>query len=302
MLSQKISLVHIHSPGVAVEARIAAWLAGIPVIMTVHLPPYIYFNHSTTAQKLKLWLYSISDCILNSLITQKIIYVSSHAYVNATLRYSWLKKKSVFIPNGILLPKPLTTAECIREKLEVPMKRVVLCFVGRLEPQKGLGILMNALKMLPLTRRNLWELWIIGEGSVRQTIEELCVVFDLQDNIRFCGYQANIDSYLMEANIFVLPSRYEAMSIALMEAMANGLPCVVTDTGENSQLIAHGIDGFVTPVGDAHSLSHFLLLLIDNPLLCRTMGRFAREKAGTFSENSMVEALSNIYLVCSKRI
>jgi len=291
----QLSLLHIHSPGVAIEGRIAAYLSGIPAIMTMHLQPADYFSKSTLKQKTKLMVYSFWDCVLNYLITEKIIYVSDRAYARSmTWKYS-PKKRSVVIPNGVELPLGAIAKRNIRNLLGTPQERIVLCFVGRLEPQKGLDILINALRLIPQPVLDTLELWVVGTGSVKHNIELLSQSLKLQNHVRFLGYQENTKIYLAESDIFMLPSNYEALSISLLDAMAHGLPCIVTDTGENSRLITHGVDGFVVPIGNARALSSLLAVLATDSAMRERMGRSARAKADKFPESEMVSKIKSIY-------
>ena len=86
-----------------------------------------------------------------------------------------------------------------------------------------------------------------------------------------------------QAHIFVLPSQSEGMSIALLEAMASGLPVIVTDTGGTDELVTEGVNGMVVPWADRAALTKALLVLIDDAKLRHRMGTSSREKSAQFS-------------------
>lgn len=292
---QKISLVHIHSPGISIEGRLAAWLTRLPALVTIHLQPSDYFSNVTAKQKAKFLLYSLFDCLLNYTLTEETIYVSSCVYTKSLAWKYVPRKRAVLIPNGVDLSLAQSHKKNIQNRLEITKERIIACFVGRLEPQKGLQTLFQAIRMIPETVLAELELWIIGTGSLSRELETLAKSIGLQKHIRFLGYQENPGNYLQEADIFVLPSHYEAMSISLLEAMAYGLPCIVTKTGENSRLIKHGVDGLVFPAGDAQLLSTFLETLVTDSALRQQMGCSVRAKSAVFSNVDMIRQLTNIY-------
>lgn len=136
------------------------------------------------------------------------------------------------IPNGIEL-RPV-------QRLNSRVRYCQLIFVGRLAPQKGLDALLAACAQLA-SRGRQFELMIIGSGSEKQSLKALCSQFDLEDQVRFVGrLSANaVREQLLQADVFVLPSRFEGLSNAALEAMEAALPVVLTRCG--------GIDSYVGP-------------------------------------------------------
>jgi glycosyltransferase involved in cell wall biosynthesis len=235
-------------------------------------------------------------------MTEKIIYVSDLAYTKSMKWKYSPNKQSVVIPNGTESSPRNTSERTIRNILGISQERVVLCFVGRLEPQKGVDILIKALRFIPKAILDTLEVWIVGTGSAKQELEWLSQSFKLQKYIRFLGYQENTGRYLRESDIFALPSYYEAMSIALLEAMAYALPCIVTNTGENPRLITHGVDGFVIPIGDAKMLASFLVVLVNDSEIRKDMGLSAQKKGRVFSESEMVNKIKDIYQIAIQNL
>lgn len=297
----QLSLLHIHSPGIAIQGRIAALLSGLRVVLTVHLQPSDYFLKSTAKQKIKLALYAVFDCILNYTMTEKTIYVSERAYIKAMAWKYSPEKRSMVIANGIELPRTKSERN-LRSGLGTDENRIVLCFVGRIEHQKGLDVLLMALSLMEQPILDTLELWVVGAGTAKDELEWLAESLHLQKYVRFLGYQENTKVYLTESDIFVLPSNYEALSISLLDAMAHSLPCVVTDTGENSRLITHEVNGFVFPIGNAKQLSSLLAVLATDSAMRDRMGSAARTKAGEFSEGQMVSRIKSIYLAAINQI
>jgi len=101
---------------------------------------------------------------------------------------------------------------------------------------------------------------------------------------------------LAQSNIFLLPSRSEGMSNALLEAMASALPVVTTSVGGNCQLIEDGQNGFLTPPGDAFAAAERIVDLLENPALASSLGRAARSLIEReYSVEAVVELLVHKY-------
>lgn len=140
-------------------------------------------------------------------------------------------KMSARIPNGVLIPK---------DRAVGPVSRVErLLFVGRLVYQKALDVLFPVLARLTEAGFR-FELRLIGDGSDRRNLETLGRRLNLQQRVSFLGRQSQevVGEELKKAHLFVLPSRYEGMSNAALEAMSYGLPCVLTRCG--------GIDAYLS--------------------------------------------------------
>jgi glycosyltransferase involved in cell wall biosynthesis len=167
------------------------------------------------------------------------------------------------IPNGIhITPMP--------EKKSKWNNKVI--FVGNLtqQPAKGIDILLLAWKKV-LDRFPNASLEIVGSGDLAAYRE-----FNRQNdisNVLFSGKQTDVKERLENADIFVLPSRREGMSNALMEAMLCGLPVVATDVSGNQDLIQNNISGLLVPVSDIDSLSEALIQMMNDPEKAIEMGK-----------------------------
>lgn len=181
--------------------------------------------------------------------------------------------KFSYIPNGV------TIRELPNHANPTPKKNFRrLIFVGRLAPQKGLKYLLSALSTLK-SENYLFHLDIVGSGPDHQMLEELAKKQDVNDVISFHGNMGHekVFEHLNDADIFVLPSISEGLSNALLEAMAAGLPCVVTRSGGSERLISSQT-GRVADVADTNSLTSCLKEMLDLPLSQLTeMGNTARK-------------------------
>lgn len=154
--------------------------------------------------------------------------------------------------------------------------------VGRLDPQKNQKILIEAFAGLH-EKFPEYTLEIYGEGALRPQLQAQIDSLGLEKAVFLRGHCPDIPGELVQAAMFVLPSDYEGMSNALMEALAVGMPVVTTDhpIGGARMLVENGVSGLMTPVGDAQALQTAMERLLREPGLARSLGENAvrvREK------------------------
>lgn len=154
--------------------------------------------------------------------------------------------------------------------------------VGRLNEQKNQELLIRAYSQLSDETED--ELLIYGVGPLRRHLEELIGELGLENRIHLMGLSKNVPKDIKSAKTFVLPSDYEGMPNALMEAMALRLPCIATacPCGGAEMLIENGVNGLLIPVGDEGELTQKLRLLLGDEQLRAEMGRKAGIRAESF--------------------
>lgn len=169
-----------------------------------------------------------------------------------------------------------------------------ILYIGRLHTSKGLDVLLEALVRLP--QALAWHLILVGSGPARATLARQIDTLGLKDRISFTGEVANVIPCLRQADIFVLPSRTEGISNALLEAMTVGLPCVASDNAGNRQVLIHGETGLLVPIGDAETLAYTLACLLTDTRLRERLGRAARHLVETrFDIAYVAEAYLTLY-------
>jgi len=164
--------------------------------------------------------------------------------------------KIVEIPNGI-------EVEAFKRKTDYELgAEVTLTFAGRLHPQKGVDVLLRAVhKAYQVWPEMSWRLQVLGEGELRGRLEILAHDLGIAKSVDFYGQVDNVEDYLVSSDIFVLPSRAEGISNALLEAMACGLPCVATRIDGNRHVLTDGHNGLLVPPGDADKLAQAIVRL-----------------------------------------
>ncbi|MDW8847205.1 glycosyltransferase [Erwinia sp. MMLR14_017] len=173
----------------------------------------------------------------------------------------------------------------IRDALHSPLR---ILSVARLTEKKGLGVAVEACKFLKAQGAN-FEYTIIGNGDMEEELNTAIRAANLQDCVKMVGFkpQEEIKRYLDEADIFLLPSLtaadgdMEGIPVALMEAMAVGLPVVSTDHSGIPELIENNVSGWLAPEGDAKALSEILLKLAKDEVDVAPVVAAARKKVET---------------------
>ena len=150
-------------------------------------------------------------------------------------------------------------------------------FVGRLTNWKGVDAILLAVRNLAGVRAT-----IIGDGPELPAMKDLCRRLKLSEKIVFTGRMdaAGVEERLSRAHVLILPSLYEGLSHALLEAGAKAVPCIASDRGGNPEVLADGVDGFLIDPWDTGALEDRLSLLRDREELRRGMGLAFRKKVG----------------------
>lgn len=179
-------------------------------------------------------------------------------------------KKGVIIPNAVNEDFLSTDFSGKRSKKIVS--------VGRFTEQKNFPMLINAFSKI-IEEFPEYKLEIYGDGPLRKEMETLIKELNLTDKIHMPGYVENIKNRIEDASLFVLPSNFEGMPNALMEAMAMGIPSIATDcpVGGPRFLIKDGENGFLVPVGDSELLAKKIKLLLSDESISKKISKKAQD-------------------------
>jgi glycosyltransferase involved in cell wall biosynthesis len=150
-----------------------------------------------------------------------------------------------------------------------------LACVARLHlPSKGQHILLEALAD-PVWRSRSWRLSFYGEGPMRNCIERMVQHLGLQDRVRLPGYATGIEKIWAENHVLVMPSRYEGLPLAMVEAMLCSRPVVATDVAGHSEIVDDGVTGFLADAPIASSVRRALDRLWERRVDLEAMGKAA---------------------------
>ena len=195
-------------------------------------------------------------------------------------RHAWESVREVVIPNGIVLPERPGPAERAQARtvLGAAAGDVVVGVVGRLSAQKAHHVLFEAVaKCLPDVPS--LRLAVIGDGELRSQLQDTAERLGIGHRTTFLGTRRDIPQLLPGLDVSCLSSVHEGVPIALMEAMAAGVPIVASDCGAISDIVEDGEQGYLIPVGDVDRLADRLRLLASDPGLRARLGQAARARA-----------------------
>lgn len=163
---------------------------------------------------------------------------------------------------------------------------------------KGVDTLVLAMREIVSICPNI-VLDVIGDGCEKEAYVRMVDKLELSDNIRFLGARKNVGTYLQRADIFVMASRTEGMSNALLEAMSYGLPCVTTAVGGNKEIIINGENGFLVEPEKPEKMAKAIIELIKDQGLRESIGKNARQ---TIKEKYSIDMIADRYLEFYKGI
>jgi glycosyltransferase involved in cell wall biosynthesis len=169
-------------------------------------------------------------------------------------------------------------------------------FVGRLSPEKDVPTLLNAAAIVAAEEKT-FRLHIAGEGPIMNDLQRLAADLGLRDRAVFLGRTRNVAAAMAGASLFVLSSLTEGVSLALLEAMAMGLPAVATRVGGNVEVIVDGDTGLLVPPQSPQGLAAAMLKIYRDPGLARAMGQAGRQRVeANFDAKRMVARYEALYL------
>jgi len=184
----------------------------------------------------------------------------------------------------VVVPNPVVPATGRPDRPREGRCRVVA--LGRLGREKGFDVLLEAFsRVAPLYPD--WSLTVHGEGVERASLEARTRALGLTDRVEFPGITRDSEAALGDADLFVLPSRYEGFPNALCEAMAAGLAVVATDSGGTRDIVRSGVDGLLVPVDNSELLAQAMARLMSDSALRAGLGSRAREVAERFAPETV---------------
>jgi glycosyltransferase involved in cell wall biosynthesis len=255
---QKIDLLHSHLFGPVTGGALGAKVAGIPHVGTLH---DVYMIEEKPAR-----IYLIG---LAALLGTKLVTVSKNMEGFYRKRGRFKADRIQTIYNGIDSPDALLTPDNTSSPLSI------IC-VGRLVALKNVNLVIQA--TIALARSQDLQLFILGEGPERERLESE-IPSDQKGRVHFLGVSDDVPSWLRQSDIFVQFSSTEGLSRSIIEAIAAGLPAIVSDVGGNREIVEDGYNGFVLPAGNVEALEATVEKLANDKALRKTMGEHGKQRA-----------------------
>ncbi len=221
--------------------------------------------------------------------------VAIAAEVAATFRQVYSLPEPTLIPNGIAVEdyrSGFETREAWRSREGFAAGDLLFTCVARFSEQKNHAMLLDAFA----SQNGRTHLLLAGDGELRSHLERRVDGLGLAGRVHFLGRREDVPAILAASDVFVLASLWEGNPLSVMEAMAAGLPAVVTAVGGVPELLKSGRHGFVVPPGNTADFASAMTMLAESPQLRQRMGAAAGAHASAhFDHRQMVAAYESLY-------
>lgn len=293
----QIDIIHCNTPIGGVVGRLAGKKFKKKVIYTAH--GFHFFKgaplfNQTILKWIEMWLAHYTDVLIT---------INQEDY-EASQKFR-LKKggKAVYVPGvGIDLTSfcPLSDSEKENKRTELglSLKDFVLISIGDLNDNKNTATIISALQNTP----DNCHILICGEGPLKQNLISLAKEKGVDTRCHLLGFRKDIKDLLYISDAFVMASQREGLPRSTMEAMAVGLPCIVSDIRGNRDLIEDGKNGFLVSPTDVLGYSKAVNRLKDDIELRNSMSRYNHEKIKEFDIDVVQGQLLNIYKELNNRL
>jgi N-acetyl-alpha-D-glucosaminyl L-malate synthase BshA len=206
--------------------------------------------------------------------------------------------RNVFvIPNGIDLERfNNLPKETLRKRWKIKDEDEIITFVGTLRPIKGVEYLIRAMKIVRQKSTGA-RLMLVGDGEEREKLEKLVKELILEEYVRFIGKVQNekVPEYMVASDIFILPSLSEGFPVTVLEAMASGLPIIVTRVRGLQEIIKDGENGFLVEPKNPEQIAEKVLMLLEDDELRERISRNNKKRVKDYSWESVVARLEGVY-------
>jgi glycosyltransferase involved in cell wall biosynthesis len=297
---ERFTIVHTHQPKPGLFGRLAARLAGVPIVInTVH---GFMFTERSSPLKRRLWIWLER---LGGRCSDRLLCVSREDVETAVCERISAADAVVHIGGGIDIERFSRDAVAsrgladVRAQIGIAPRQRVIGFVGRLVREKGLPELLDAFEEV---QRSVPEavLLLVGPDDPDKT-DAMTPAAVAQSHpglaVRFAGYRHDMPDVYALMDIFVLPSHREGLPQTLMEASAMGIPSVTTDVRGCREIVVDGETGLIVPPGDPSALAAALVRLLRDSALAQRLGASASARArAQYDERAVFSRLQDVYL------
>ncbi len=282
---EKPDIVHTHA---SMTARMAARQAKVPYI----------FNT-------KHCMEGLPGSLLKKIVRRAV----NHCFSDRIIAVSRAVRKSMIA--GGTNPKKIVTVYNGIERIPVPTaeeKAALLASYGGRAGEKAVGIVARLEEVKDhetfllaakevLRKRQDVRFYIIGDGSLRNHLEERTKALGIGERVTFTGFVKEIEKLEAALDIAVITSKQEALCLSILESMIAGIPAVGTDSGGVAEIIRDGENGYLVPVGDSHALAERIEELLADDVKQARMGETAARIAEkTFLADKMTKKIEKLYL------
>jgi glycosyltransferase involved in cell wall biosynthesis len=283
---------------------LAGRLSGVPVVSSIHNPDYepAAWKAGRQGHGAKRGFFLAIDRGTARIGCARMIAVSESVRQSAHAHLRFPLERIDVVENPVDLDELRRPAardrDTLLRELGLPADALVLLNVARLSPQKGLH---HAIDVLPsvLEAHPRAHLLSVGAQDHREWLDTLrrrSAERGVAGHVHFLGPRRDIPDLLRACDVFVFPSLFEGLGLALIEAMAAGCVCVASAVGPVTEIVRDGVDGFLVPPGDDAALARAVLQAMDDAPQRRMVSASAKESAARrFDPEAAADRLEAIY-------
>jgi glycosyltransferase involved in cell wall biosynthesis len=277
----RIDAVHTHNSIALFDGFAACRLAGVGTM--------IHTDHARDFPD--KWRYMAAEHVISHFV-HRIAAVSEHTKENLVRYEKIAPHRIVTIPNGIDGSRYAGPVDTVAKRRDLGLGEGPVIGLGaRLTAQKGIAYLLEALVAVKQRFPGI-TLLIAGSGELEDELQQRARELGMEGNVRFLGVRLDMPELLQVFDAYVLPSTWEGLPMAILEALAAGCPVVASDVGGIGDVIRHNRNGSLVPARDPAALAHELIRVLSDAALRR---RYAEEGRRTFEAGYSAEAMTRRY-------
>jgi glycosyltransferase involved in cell wall biosynthesis len=286
-------IIHTHGVRANLIGRLANKYEGYPAVSVTTVHSNMALDYPV------LWKRMLFGAFEN--LTWK--HVDHFILVSEAMKRDFLKvglpeRKLTVVHNAIELPEapvPHVAKTNLRELLGVEENTLIVGTVARLHPVKGYTYLVKAIRQVVKERQNVVFPWI-GEGDQHDELLREAQELGVEKYIKFLGFRKDVPDLLPQFDVFVLPSLSEGLSVAILEALAAGVPVLTTAVGGSPEVITSGETGLLVPSMDPAALADRICLLLSDTALRKRLASAGQEMVfQRFSLRRLVRETTDVY-------
>jgi glycosyltransferase involved in cell wall biosynthesis len=281
----RADILHTHNTTAFIDGLIGAKLARVPIMVhTDHCKNYPIE-----------WRWTVAEHLASRLVDQ-VVAVSHHTKSDL-VRYEKIPERKVSVIHNGINPRLTrdSSIEALRRELGLRDSQIVVGTVGRLEPQKGLDLLLDA---IPQVARHCPEahFLIVGGGSLQQELSLQAINLGIADRVTFTGWRTDAIDLMQLFDCFVSTSNFEGLPMVMLEAMAFSKPLVATAVGGIPELIEDGFNGLTIGERNPGVVAEALVRMVKDHGFRRRLGQNSRARyEERFTAQAMAAAYQRVY-------
>ncbi|SDZ63327.1 Glycosyltransferase involved in cell wall bisynthesis [Evansella caseinilytica] len=294
ILKEQYQIVHVHTPVAAFLTRLACRnIPDVRILYTAH-----GFHFYQGAPFINWAVYHTLEKIAANW-TDGLITMNEEDYAHAG-KLPLRKKQAVYNVNGVgldlekFIPQTIDRKKSLRAAYGYNDEDFILICVAELSARKNQEMLIRVVSRLKEIIPDI-KLLLAGEGSCFQRYKSLVHRLGVEKHVEFLGYRNDVDKLMTLSDIAVSAALHEGLPVNVMEAMATGLPLVVTDTRGNRDLVRHGVNGYVTPVTDDEQFAAAVEKLYRSEERRSKLGEESIQAIQNYSLQEVMTQMSEVY-------